>query len=436
VSATRNDRARLRQAASRILRAGLEACEPEALTLRALRRLAPRAPRGRLLVLAAGKAAPAMARAARAVLGDSIAHGVVVSPTSAAVPPGFEMHLAGHPVPNDGGLQAAAAVEASLRGLKADDVVLVLLSGGASALLPAPVDGIGLADKAATTSLLLRSGASIHELNAVRKHLSRLKGGGLARSARPARVVALLLSDVVGDDTSVIASGPTSADPSTYASALRVLGDHGVLAAVPEAVRRHLEEGAAGLRPETPKPGDEVFRRVSNHIVGSGSLAVSAAAREARRLRLRPEILTTRLEGEAREVARVLVAILHERAARGRAALLATGETTVTVRGAGRGGRNQELVLAAAAALEGFPGPALVASLGTDGVDGASDAAGGIADDSSAARARALGLAPIRDFLDRNDSWAFLATLGDLIVTGPTGTNVGDLVLLLAEKRD
>jgi len=434
--APRFDRARLRRAASQILRAGLEACEPEALTQRALRRLALREPRGRLLVIAAGKAAPAMARAAYGVLGDRIAEGIVVSPVPASVPVGFELQLAGHPVPDAGGLRAAVAVESRLLGLGADDLVLVLLSGGASALLPAPVAGISLDDKARTTALLLRSGATIHELNAVRKHLSRLKGGGLARAARPARVVALLLSDVVGDDTSVIASGPTAPDPSTYATALHTLSDNGLLAAVPAPVRRHLEAGAGGGRPETPKPGDAIFRRVKNHVVGSGSVAIRAAALEARRVGLRPEILTTRLQGEAREVARVLVAILRERAARPPAVLLAAGETTVTVRGTGRGGRNQELALSAAAVLEGFPGPAVVASLGTDGIDGASDAAGGVADDGSAARARGLDLAPIRDFLDRNDSWTFMATLGDLIVTGPTGTNVGDLVVLLAgDKR-
>jgi glycerate 2-kinase len=393
-----------------------------------------------VLVLAAGKAAPAMAAAAEAVLGARLTDGLAVA--SAAGPPlrRIRLLLAGHPLPDARGVAAAAAVEALLRGLTADDLVLVLLSGGASALLPAPVEGITLADKAAVTSQLMRAGAGISELNTVRKHLSRLKGGGLARAASPARVAALVLSDVVGDDLSTIASGPTVPDPTTYADALRVLADRGVRATVPAATLRHLEAGARGEAPETPKPGDRVFRRVRTRIIGSNRISVAAAAREARHQGLRPVVLTTRLEGEAREVARALVAILRECVDSGRPAgppvcLLAGGETTVTVRGDGRGGRNQEIVVAAAAALSSFPVDAVVASLATDGIDGASDAAGGVADRTSVARAAALGLAPPAAFLAASDSNGFLAPLGDLIVTGPTGTNVVDLAVLLAAKR-
>ena len=340
-------------------------------------------------------------------------------------------------MPDARGLAAAAEVEALARGLGRDDLLLVLLSGGASALLPSPAEGVTLEDKARTTALLLRAGATIHELNAVRKHLSRLKGGGLARAAFPARVATLVLSDVVGDDLSTIASGPTVPDPTTFADALAVLRRRGVLESVPGAVRARLEAGAAGELPETPKPGEAAFRRAATQIVGSNRLSVAAAAREARRLGLRPLVLTTRLEGEAREVARVLVAILREcvessRPAAAPVCLLAGGETTVTVRGDGQGGRNQELAVAAAQALAGFPVPAVVASLATDGIDGASDAAGGIADDTSTARAASLGLAPAAAFVEASDTRNYLGPLGDLIVTGPTGTNVVDVVTLLA----
>jgi len=331
-------------------------------------------------------------------------------------------------------------VEALLRGLRAHDLVLVLVSGGASALLPAPVPGVSLADKADVTSQLLRAGATIGELNTVRKHLSRLKGGSLARAAAPARVIALVLSDVVGDDLSTIASGPTVADHTTYADALRVLEERGLRATAPASVVRHLEAGTRGEVPETPKPRDAVFRRVKTLLIGSNRLSVEAAAREARGQGFRPLVLTTRLEGEAREAARVLVSVLRECVESGLPAappvcLLAGGETTVTVRGAGRGGRNQEMAVAGAIPLASFPAEAVMACLATDGVDGASEAAGGVADRTSLARARALGLAPAEEFLAGNDSSGFLGPLGDLIVTGPTGTNVVDLAVLLAPAR-
>jgi hydroxypyruvate reductase len=396
--------------------------------------------RGRLVVIAAGKAAPAMAAAAEEVLGARIAEVVAVSNAAGPALGRTRLVLAGHPVPDERGLAAASEVETLAEGLGEDDTLVLLLSGGASALLPAPVPSVTLQDKAAVTSLLLRAGATITELNTVRKHLSRLKGGGLARKATPARVVALVLSDVVGDDLSTIASGPTVPDPTTYADALRVLADRGVADRVPRAAREHLEAGARGERAETTKPGDPLLRRVRTRVIGGNRLSVEAAAREARRQGLRPVVLTTRLEGEAREVARVLVAILRECAENGRPAappvcLLAGGETTVTVRGDGRGGRNQELVVSAAAALADFPVEAVAASLATDGVDGASDAAGGVADRTSVARARALGLAPPAIFLAASDSHGFLAPLGDLIVTGPTGTNVVDLTVLLTGRR-
>jgi len=379
-----------------------------------------------------------MARAAEEALGGALSESLAVDVSDRIPLARTRRLLAGHPVPDAAGRRAADEVEALVRGLGEHDLLLLLVSGGASALLPAPVEGVTLADKARTTSALLRAGATIGELNAVRKHLSRLKGGGLVRAAAPARVACLALSDVVGDDPSTIASGLAAPDPTTYATAVDVLRRKGVWEAAPAAVRRHLEAGARGQRPETPKPGDPLFRRVAFAIVGSNRLSVEAAAGEARRQGLRPLVLTTRLEGESREVARTLTAVLRECVEHGRPApppvcLLAGGETTVSVTGSGRGGRNQELVLAAAEPLATFPVPAVVASLATDGIDGNSDAAGGVADDRSLARAAALGLAPASAFLAENDSRSFLGPLGDLIVTGPTGTNVIDLTVLLAD---
>jgi len=436
----------LRRAASRILEAALEAAEPGPLVRSALRLsegclvvpgLAPLKVRGRLVLLSVGKAAVAMAMAAENRLGARLSSGLVVAHAPPALAPRSRLLLGSHPMPDERGLAAAREVEALAGALGREDLLLVLLSGGASALLPAPSPGITLADKAETTALLLRAGAPIQELNTVRKHLSRLKGGGLARMAAPARVLALVLSDVVGDDLSTIASGPTVPDPTTFVDAITVLEKRGLLDATPPRVLRHLEAGAAGRTPETPKPGDRIFRRTATRVVGGNRRCVLAAAREATRLGLRPVILTTRLEGEAREVARCLVAILRERAEHGGGAgpptcLLAGGETTVTVRGRGQGGRNQELAVAAAAALEGFPSRAVVASLASDGIDGMSDAAGGVVDDRSTSRARELGLGPPSAFLADSDSRNFLGPLGDLIITGPTGTNVNDIVVFLA----
>ncbi len=432
-----------------MLAAGLHAADPGPLVRAALRLRGRRLiaageayplGRGRVLVLAAGKAAPAMAAAAEQVLGARLTEGLAVSNASGPPLRRTRLLLAGHPLPDARGVEAAQAAEAMVRGLTADDIVLVLLSGGASALLPAPVPGLSLEDKAAVTARLMRAGAGITELNTVRKHLSRLKGGGLARAAAPARVVTLVLSDVVGDDLSTIASGPTVPDPTTYADARRILDDRGLGSALPTAALRHLEAGARGEVPETPKPRDPLFRRVRTRLIGSNRISVEAAAREARRQGLRPLVLTTRLEGEAREVARALVAILRECVESGSPAeppvcLLAGGETTVTVLGDGRGGRNQEMAVAAADLLESFPVEAVAAFLATDGVDGASEAAGGVADRTSVPRAQALGLAPPSRFLAASDSSGFLAPLGDLIITGPTGTNVVDLAVLLAAKR-
>jgi glycerate 2-kinase len=439
-------RARLREAARRALAAALTAADPHRLVRRSLAvrggvlevaGLRHRLGRGRIVLVAAGKAAVPMARAAEEVLGRHLDSGLAVSTSREGPLARVRLLTASHPVPDERGLAAAREVASLASALGREDLVIVLLSGGASALLPAPAEGLDLEDKARTTGLLLRAGATIRELNAVRKHLSWLKGGGLARVARPARVVTLALSDVVGDEVSTIASGPTVPDATTFGDALAVLERYGVAGEVPAAVRARLERGARGEVAETPKPGDPLFRRTRVEVVGSNRLSLDAAAREARTRGLRPLVLTTRLEGEAREAARVLVAVLRECVESDRplpppVCLLAGGETTVTVRGDGRGGRNQEMAVAAAEALSGFPVPAVVACLATDGVDGASDAAGGVVDDRTVARAAALGLAPPAAFLAANDTRSFLGPLGDLVVTGPTGTNVVDVVLLLA----
>jgi len=442
----RRDRDRLREAARSALHAALDAARPDRLVRRSLAvrggfvevaGLRHRLGRGRVVLLAAGKAAVPMARAAEAALGRHLDGGLAVSTAVEGALERVRLLVASHPVPDARGLAAAGQAAGLARALGREDLLIVLLSGGASALLPAPADGVTLEDKARTTSLLLRAGATIHETNAVRKHLSSLKGGGLARAAAPARVATLVLSDVVGDDLSTIASGPTVPDTTTFADALEALARRDILDQVPPAARRRLEAGVRGEVAETPKPRDPAFRRAAVRIVGSNRLSLDAAARAVRRAGFRPVVLTSRLEGEAREAARVLVAVLREcvesgRPARAPVCLLAGGETTVTVRGHGQGGRNQEMAVAAAAALDGFPAPAVVACLATDGKDGASDAAGGVVDDRTAARARALGLAPAAAFVAASDTRNYLGPLGDLIVTGPTGTNVVDLVLLLA----
>lgn len=391
-----------------------------------------------VLVIAAGKAASPMAQAAHESLGAMLTAGIVVTKSGHAagcsLPGNFQVFEAEHPTPGIQGARAAGEVLHLVEQLSERDLVLVLLSGGASALLPAPVPAISLSDLQIVTTLLLRSGAPIEELNAVRKHLSRLSGGQLARLAAPAAVAALILSDVVGDPLDVIASGPTTPDSSTYADAWRVLEHYELLSRVPESVREQLAAGMAGAVVETPKSGDPCFARVFNRIIGSNRVAALAAAQTAERLGYRVLLLSTFVQGESRDVARVAAALMRSVRVNGEplaapACLLWGGETTVTVRGNGIGGRNQELALAAALALDGLPDVALLA-LATDGTDGPTDAAGAVVDGSTASHARALGL-DLHAALRNNDAYPALATLGALLHTGPTGTNVNDLLLML-----
>jgi hydroxypyruvate reductase len=346
----------------------------------------------------------------------------------------IELHECGHPVPDAAGVEGSRRIAALAAEAGKEDLVIVLISGGASALMPLPSEPIELEEKQETTRLLLACGATIQEINAVRKHISAIKGGQLARLAAPAMVVALMLSDVIGDALDVIGSGPTVPDASTFQSAWQVIEKYELQDRIPGVVRHRLEAGLLGEIGETPKPGDTCFRRVQNVIVGSNRLAVDAAARAAHERGYRPVVLSTLIEGETREIASMHAAILKEVIASGRPArppvcFISGGETTVTLRGEGLGGRNQEFALACALALDGTPGAAALSG-GTDGTDGPTDAAGAIADGRTVERAGKLGL-DAAAFLARNDSYHFFDPLGDLIRTGPTGTNVMDIRLLL-----
>jgi hydroxypyruvate reductase len=348
---------------------------------------------------------------------------------------GLRLVEAGHPIPDERGARGAAQIADLLARLGEDDLVICMISGGGSALLVSPAPGVELAELQALTEALLASGASIDEINSLRKHLEQLKGGGLARLAAPATLATLILSDVVGDPLDVIASGPTVPDPSGYADAWKVVERYQMQNRLPEGVADRLRRGLTGELPETPKPGDPLFERVHNVIIGNNLGAAQAALRQAEVEGFHTLLLTTRLQGEARQAGRFLAAILQQIAASGLpvprpACLLAGGETTVSVKGNGLGGRNQELALGAVEDLAGLEQVAL-ATLATDGGDGPTDAAGAIATGGTLARARQLGLDPA-DCLARNDAYHFFDPLGDLIRTGPTQTNVTDLAFLFA----
>lgn len=389
--------------------------------------------RGRLLVLGAGKGVAPMGAAVEELLGDRIDTGMLVVKYGHGLPlQQIAQVEAAHPVPDAAGAAATRALLELAAGAAADDLVLCLLTGGASALTPAPVSGVTLEDMQQVTELLLRSGATITELNAVRKHLSRFSGGQLARTAAPAGVVSVIVSDVVGDALDVIASGPTAPDVSTFADCMDILARYGLGSALPPAVLHHLRQGQLHQEAETPKPGDALFRHVQNTLVATNRQALDAAAEQARSHGFRPVILTDRMVGEAREQAALLVTQARQMAAELAAdaqpvCLLAGGETTVTLRGRGRGGRNQEMALAASLALQDCPHICALFA-GTDGTDGPTDAAGGCA---WAGNLAVAGLEQARRALEENDSYAILHHCGALLRTGPTRTNVMDLAILL-----
>ncbi len=391
----------------------------------------------KLYVIGAGKASAAMAHSVEKLLGDRIHQGIIITKYGHGTQLGHcRLMEAGHPVPDANGCQAADALLELVGSAGPGDLILCLLSGGGSALTPAPSEGISLADKQEATRLLLSCGAAIHEINTIRKHLSRIKGGRLCRAANRAGIITLILSDVIGDDLDIIASGLTAPDGSTFNDCLAILSSYNLLASIPASVRHHLEEGARGRREETPKPRDPIFTNVANRIIGSLSDALSAAGKKANQLGYHPMILSSTLHGEAREAAKVLSSIAREvrtfnHPVKPPACLLFGGETTVTLKGKGRGGRNCELALAAGIELSGLPGTLLL-SAGTDGTDGPTDAAGAFADGSTVTRAERLGLSAGRHLGD-NDSYNFFKPLQDLLVTGPTRTNVMDLQIVLIE---
>jgi glycerate 2-kinase len=389
-----------------------------------------------IFVVGGGKASAPMAQAIEELLGERITAGLICVKYGYTAPTRrIAVEQAGHPIPDDRAVRATDRMIELLQGAGPEDLVIALISGGSSALLVAPSPGITLADKRRLTNELLRSGATIDEMNTVRKHLSSIKGGGLSRLADPAPVVSLILSDVLGDPLDVIASGPTVPDTTTFADAWDVLASHGLIDDTPAAIAQRLREGLAGRIADTPKPGDPIFRRTQNVVVASNHRAVQAAVEQARQSGLNALLLSAFIEGEAREVGQVFAAIGRELSRSNNpvprpAAIVAGGEVTVTVKGQGRGGRSQELVLAAAIHLEGVAGVTIMA-FATDGTDGPTNAAGALADGSTVERARALGLNP-RQALADNDSNTFFQKLGDLIVTGPTNTNVDDLYVIVA----
>ncbi len=431
-----------------IFSAAVAAVEPRAAMLRFLRRDGTRllvddwqhdlGAVGRVVVIGAGKASAAMAQAVEQVIGDRIDHGVVVVKYGhgAAL---TKVHLleAGHPVPDAAGETAARAIEDALSGLTANDLVIACWSGGASALLPAPRAGLTLADKQETTRLLLASGDDIAALNAVRKHLSRIKGGQLACRALPATVWCLAISDVVGDDPATIGSGPFVGDPTTFADVDAIIHRLGLRGQLPTSVAQVIADGVAGKIPETPKPGDASLSHVRYRAVASNAQAITAAATAAQLIGYTPIIWREPLTGEARAAGATFAsAALHELTKGQRVCMIAGGETTVTLgKNHGIGGRNQEFALAAAGVLgaspwRGAPAPITILSGGTDGNDGPTDAAGAIVDGTTVTRARAMGL-DVEQHLNGHNAYPFFARLGDLFITGPTGTNVMDVQVAL-----
>jgi hydroxypyruvate reductase len=424
----------LRDAGLQIFRAALRAGDVRPLVARAVDSVDLSRHR-RILVVGAGKASGAMARALEEILGDRISGGlVVVKDGHTARTRKIKLVEAGHPIPDERGLRATNEILALARSAGADDLVIVLVSGGGSALTPCPAPPITLKEKQALTGLLLAAGANIKELNAVRKHCSLFKGGRLAQAASSASVLSLILSDVIGDPLNAIASGPTAPDQTTFKDALAILGRFGLRDKAPRAVVKHLERGARGEIPETPKADDPLFRRVQNRIIGNNALVVEAALRMAERIGFHAHLLTRSLEGEARDVAKEFSKRALKVRTSGKpvalpACLIAGGETTVTVRGKGLGGRCQEFALAAALELHGMK-DVLVLAAGTDGSDGPTHAAGALADGETVSRGQSRNL-DARYSLDANNSYRFFSALGDLITTGPTNTNLLDLYLLL-----
>lgn len=395
-------------------------------------------------VIAFGKGAASMAKAAVYELNHEVhARGIVLTKYGHVHGAPFhrdvEVFEAGHPIPDEAGHVAAQKILKVLQDADETMLVLFLISGGGSALLAAPVEGMSLADKQTVTDLLLKSGATIDELNTVRKHLSRVKGGRLAKAAYPAHGISLILSDVIGDRLDVIASGPTAPDPTTYADALAVLGKYALMDKVPANVLKILHDGATDLLPETPKKDDPVFENFENIIIAGNQKATAACEQRAAELGFNPVAPANNIEGEARNLGPRYVRAIRSTQSwlagnpeRQSMCFIYGGEPTVTVKGNGKGGRNTELALAFAIAADGMEGVTFL-SAGTDGTDGPTDAAGAIVDGETVKRGKEKGL-DAKEFLERNDSYSYFKETGELLITGPTGTNVMDLEIVLIER--
>jgi glycerate 2-kinase len=395
----------------------------------------------RIRVLAVGKASVPMLTAALSVLGNHVTSGILVAPTTEKIT-GFDKRIiefhTGHPIPDEEGVRASEHVMTSIRRMRTDELLLCLISGGASAMLPAPVDRVTLADKRQITKRLIQSRATIHEINTVRKHLSELKGGRLIEKCGAGRMISLIISDVPGNTLCDIASGLTAPDPTTFQDAINVLREFDLWTHAPKTVRNHLQQGSMRHIRDTPKPGNEIFRKVRNVIIADNHVACEAARITLKIRRIPATVLSSSVDIEARSLGQLLGSVATDSESFGKplgrpGAVVLGGETTVDVKGLGRGGRNQEVALAALRSIAGLKGVA-IAALGTDGIDGKSPAAGALVDGQSMARATRLGL-HARRFMARNDSYSFFRRLDDCIITGPTGTNVGDVCLLVRAPR-
>lgn len=391
----------------------------------------------KIVLVGTGKASSSMARAIEELFGDRMTKGVITTKYGHLLPLKQTQTIeAGHPIPDRKGYEGARKIQRLLKESGPNDLVIFLLSGGGSALLPFPADGIELKEKQEVTQLLLDSGADIKEINTVRKHISWMKGGWVAKWAYPSTIIALILSDVVGDQLDVIGSGPTVPDPSTFEEAWEILKKYGLLNEIAPSIRKHLQSGREGKVEETPKPGEAAFEKVSNILIGSNILALREAKKEAESLGFNTLILSSSIEGETREASRFHTALAKEVISSGNpiprpACILSGGETTVTIKGKGLGGRNQEFVLAGALEISGVE-KVILLSGGTDGTDGPTDASGALADHTTVHRAKTMGLNP-KAHLENNDAYPFFQKLGDLLITGPTHTNVMDVRIILVD---
>lgn len=441
----KTDIRKMRRDAAVFFNAGLKAVNPAVAVKRELKRLGEDLFVGdkgidlsvlkHIHVIGFGKASVAMTKAVEGILADRITSGVICTKYGHG---GLLKHVstveAGHPIPDHNGRMGAEQVLSIASNATEKDLVLCLISGGGSALIPLPPPGVTLEEKQMTTRTLLACGATIHEINTVRKHLSKIKGGFLAKAAYPATLISLILSDVVGDDLDVIASGPTVPDRSRFSDCLSILKKYDIAGELPPAVMAYLRAGADGKVPETPKPGEPCFEKSHYAVIGSNLDAVQAAGEAAKRSGYNTLILSSMIEGETRETAKVLTAMAKEILKSGNpipkpACLLSGGETTVTIRGNGTGGRNQEFVLASALEISGLD-DIVVFSAGTDGTDGPTDAAGAVADGRTCSRGKRLGMNP-ETHLRQNNAYPFFKKLEDLVITGPTQTNVMDLRMML-----